>query len=386
MTPRHTWIASPAELDAAVERWRSENEIAFDTEFVYERTYRPRPGLVQLAVGSEVALVDAVALADLGALGELLSAPRVLKVVHSGDADVALLERLAGVRTTPVFDTQIGAAFCGLGPALSYAALVEAVSGVTLAKAETRTDWTRRPLRPEQLRYATEDVAHLPAAATQLRARLRELCRLEWALEDSAAAVAVALEVPDAERSWRRVRGFGGLRGEARRVARELAAWREREAERLDLARPFLLRDETLLALAHRGELAPDDARRLPGFDARRHAPHVESWRLALAAARAAAALAPAAPEPRPPGRELVAARERLDERIAAAAAEIGRALELPAELLLSRRQRERLIAEWDGAAPLSGSLTGFRRDLLGEALDCLVPSDDDRALFVARD
>jgi len=369
--PPPTLIGDAVALAAAVERWRTAEAIALDTEFVFERTFRPRPGLVQVATVVEVALVDAVALPDLALLGPLLEDARIRKDVHAGSADVELVRRLAGAAPQPVFDTQVAAAFAGLGTGLSYAAVVRETQGVELAKAETRTDWTRRPLRAEQLRYAAEDVAHLLPAAHALRAKLRELGRLGWAEEESERLL--ALEV-DGEAPWERLRGLAALPPRARAVARELVLWREREAERLDLARPFLLRDETLLALARRDEVAADELPRLPGWDARRHARYAERWLAAHRAAVESAAALTLEPDPPRPSR---AERERLERRsraVADAVAAVARELDLPAELLLSRRQRERLLAAHDRGISPAEHLTGFRRELLAAPLSRLAP------------
>ena len=156
--PPALWIDRPDQLAAAVARWGGAAAIAVDTEFVFERTYRPRLGIIQLAAGDEIALVDAVRLRDLSPLAAVLGGgPR--KILHSGSGDLPILRRATGAAVGPVFDTQIAAAFAGLGTGLSYAALVKTLFGIELAKHETRTDWLRRPLSADQLRYAAEDVA-----------------------------------------------------------------------------------------------------------------------------------------------------------------------------------------------------------------------------------
>jgi hypothetical protein len=203
------WIDRREQLAAAVERWRAgaaPGGVALDTEFVFERTFRPRLGLIQIAAGGEIALVDTVRIADLSPLAALLTAPNVRKIVHSGSGDVPILRRATGASPQPLFDTQIAAAFAGLGPSLSYAALIRELFAVELPKHETRTDWLRRPLSTDQLRYAAEDVEQLEAAATELERRLRELGRLEWALEDSAELSLLESDAADASVAWRRVK------------------------------------------------------------------------------------------------------------------------------------------------------------------------------------
>ena len=370
--PPANWIDRPERLADAVARWQHAPEIAVDTEFVFERTYRPRLGIIQVAAGDEIALVDAVRIKDLTPLAAILGGgPR--KLVHSGSGDLPILRRAAGVTPQPLLDTQIAAAFAGLGASLSYAALVKAILGVELGKHETRTDWLRRPLTPEQLRYAAEDVEYLPAVAAELERRSAELGRLEWALEDSATLAAVD-DATEPRTAWRRVKGLDRQPSAVRAVGRALAVWREREAERLDVARPFLLRDETLIALARRENLAPADAATLPGYDVRRHGGYGPRWAAALADARATAAAGEAPPEDIRRSPEEEARRDALDTAIAAVVTARAAELGLAPELLLSRRQRERAIAAWDGGGSWADAVGGFRGALLGAGLDAAVP------------
>lgn len=363
------WIDRPEQLAAAVARWGSAAAIAVDTEFVFERTYRPRLGIIQIAADGEIALVDGVRIKDLSPLAAVLGGgPR--KILHSGSGDLPILRRAAGAAVGPVFDTQIAAAFAGLGTGLSYAALVRTLFGIELAKHETRTDWLRRPLSADQLRYAAEDVEHLPGAAAELERRLVELGRLEWALADSAALAAIDNDAPDPTVAWRRVKGLDRLPASARAVGRALAAWREREAERMDLARPFLLRDETIVALARREALAMADVAALPGYDARRHGSHGARWIAALAEARAAVEAGTAPPEDPPFDRAERDRRDAIEKAMAAVVTAKAAALALPPELLLSRRQRERAIEAWGGRGSLGDAVGGFRGALLGAELD----------------
>jgi ribonuclease D len=156
-------------------------------------------------------------------------------------------------------------------------------------------------------------------------------------------------------------------------VARALAAWREREAERADLARPFLLRDETLLAIAKRDALDPADAKALPGFDLRRHAHLTPRWASALQAARAEVAAGTEPPEdPRTPA-DVRDRQEAIGVRVAALVTQKATELGLAGELLLSRRQRERAIDTWmRTGGSLAAALGGFRGALLGAELDAL--------------
>ena len=368
-------IDRPEQLAAAVARWHAAPSVALDTEFVRERTFRARLGLVQVAVAGEVALVDAVRINDLSPLGTILGGAGSRKILHSCSEDLPVLRRATGVPLGPLFDTQIAAAFAGLGPSLSYAALILALFGVHLDKDETRTDWLRRPLSPEQLRYAADDVEYLPEAAAELERRLITLGRLEWALEDSATLAALDADGPDPSDAWRRVKGLDRCPPLVQAVARGLAAWREREAARLDVARPFLLRDETLIALARRDSVSLHEIVRLPGYDPRRHASYASRWIEALAAARREVETGAAPVELSVPSAADRVRRLAIEDACSALVARRAGELSLPPELLLSRRQRDRALDAWGGRGSLAAALGGFRGALLGDELDALARS-----------
>lgn len=356
-----TWIDTPDALARLAERLAGAAEVALDTEFVFERTYWPRPGVVQLAAAGEIALVDAVGL-DLTPLAALVRSPTVRKLVHAASGDAVVIERTTGVRPAPVFDTQIAAAFCGLGVGIAYEALVRNLFGVALGKHHTRTDWTRRPLSPEQLHYAAEDVLHLGEVAAELRTRLTGLGRLAWAEEDSAASIAVEPGADDPEQAWTRIRGAERLPPAVRARAQALAAWRDAEARRRDLPKTFLLRDESLLEVSWRPVADADALASVRGFEARRHGPFAPA---VLAVLERVASAPPAADEARPK-----APSGGLDRAVAGAVEQVAAELALPPELLLSRRGRTRLLTGLGANESPTSRLAGWRRDVLGPAID----------------
>jgi ribonuclease D len=365
-------IDQPDQLAAAVVRWQSAPSIALDTEFVRERTFRARLGLVQVATASEVALVDAVRITDLSPLATILGDPGRRKILHSCSEDLPVLRRATGVSLGPLFDTQIAAAFAGLGPSLSYASLILTLFGVQLDKHETRTDWLRRPLSAEQLRYAADDVAYLPEAAAELERRLVTLGRLEWALEDSAALATSDADGPAPSDAWRRVKGLGRCPPAVQAVARGLAAWREREAARLDVAKPFLLRDETLIALARRDHVSLQEIVRLPGYDPRRHAAYAPRWIEALAAVRLEVDTGAISVDPPAPLTLDIDRRRAIEDAMVALVTRRASELSVAPEVLLSRRQRDRALDAWAGRGSMAAALGGFRGALLGAELDTL--------------
>lgn len=355
-------ITTQAELDAAVFRMQSASRLALDTEFMRERTYFARLCLVQVATDTDCCLVDPLAGLDLGALHALLADPSKLKILHAARQDLEVLSQSGGAVPAPVFDTQVAAAFLGFPPQVGYAELVARQLGHSLDKAQTRTDWSRRPLTPAQLAYAADDVHHLLTLQTELEAALQSRGRATWAREECAALVNPALYRPDPEGAWRRLKGIGRLGPREQAAARALAQWREQRAVESDKPRSWILADDGLLALA---SSAPDSVAALesiqslaPGLvrkrgeellrlmDAARNAPDAEA--LAVTAGR------------RPtPEESKLAARLMQIVRDEAARLEIG------PELLATRRDVDAMAL---GARDVAVA-RGWRREVIGEKL-----------------
>ena len=150
-------VTTPEALAELGTRLDTLEGIGLDTEFLRERTYRAELCLVQVSSDSDATCVDPIALPDLTPIAHALTAPGIVKVMHASRQDIEVLFPVAGL-VRPVFDTQIAAALTGLPAQVGYAELVRRLIGHELAKTHTRTDWSRRPLSPEQIEYALDDV------------------------------------------------------------------------------------------------------------------------------------------------------------------------------------------------------------------------------------
>lgn len=241
-------LASSEALAAWADRATSASAIAMDTEFMRESTYYPELCLIQLALPDDIVLVDVHPGADLTALDALMRSGPV-KILHACRQDLEVLGLHFSPPLGPLFDTQVAAALCGFAPQMSYAALVEALTGVALAKTATRTDWSQRPLSAAQLEYAADDVRYLAPLRDELSQRLEHLGRLAWFEQEMQALSALSSEV-DAESAWQRVKGQARLPAEAQPRLRALAAWREQRAVARNRPRRWIVSDQILLDLA----------------------------------------------------------------------------------------------------------------------------------------
>lgn len=363
MTQTDRPIDGQADLERLCADLARADFVAVDTEFMRDQTYWPRLCLIQVAGPDRAAAIDPLADGiDLAPFIALLHDPKVLKVFHAGRQDLEIFYHLTGEVPAPVFDTQVAAMVCGFGESVAYDALVQSLAGTRLDKASRFTDWSERPLSEQQLSYALADVVHLRAVYTALAARLEKQGRRAWVDEEHAVLASPETYRLDAEEAWRRLKP----RTDKPRflaVLRAVAGWREREAQRRDVPRNRVLRDDVLLNIA---ALAPTEAevlkrsRGLPnGFADSRHG------RDLIEAVREAKAL-PAAECPR--------LAPRLDVSPAAAAlVDMLRVLlkfrsaenDVAARVIATTSDLEQIAV--NGADADVPALHGWRRELFGE-------------------
>jgi ribonuclease D len=347
------------EAAALARDWAGITRLAVDTEFVRESTYSAQLCLLQVSDGERIVCLDMLALGGPGPFAALLVDPAVRKVFHSARQDLEVLNDHLGAVPGPVWDTQVAAAMLGYPDQVGYTQLAGEELGVTLPKDHARTDWSRRPLSDEQLRYAAADVLWLLPLAERLEDALERLGRRDWAEAESAALCDPQLYAFDAAGSWRRVKGAGQLADAALARVAALAHWREEEARRCNRPRRWILKDEAVIALAERNPDTHEALARagaLPPSVLRRHGEAL------LALLREAAH---AEPPPRPAPARMEPAQERLARKLMARLRELAEQHRVSTPLLATRKDIEGLVL---GRRDLP-LLEGWRRELAGEEL-----------------
>src|SRR5271166_1661344 len=375
--PPPALITRTEDLAALCERLRQEAFVTVDTEFMRERTYWPELCVVQLAGTDEVAVVDAQAPGiDLSPLGALFADPAVEKVFHAARQDIEIFVLRFGDVPRPLFDTQVAAMVAGFGDQVGYDSLVSALTGGHIDKAHRFSDWAARPLSAAQITYAAADVTYLRRVYEKLCERLEKDGRLEWVGEEMALLSDPATYRPDAENAWERLRP----RSTNRRylgLVRAVAAWREREAQRVNIPRQRLLRDETLLEIAATAPETADQLMRARGIS-RGFAEGRTGASLLAAIAEAKALPDDAMPEP-PRGRDGARPSPALVSLLKVLLAAKCEDHHVAARLVASSDDIDRLASE---AAPDIAALHGWRREVFGE--DALALKQGRVALGVA--
>lgn len=250
-------ITDTQTLSAFCDRLATERFVTVDTEFMREKTYWPKLCLVQLGGEEEARCVDVLAQGiDLQPLYDLMDNSNVLKVFHAARQDVEIFVKLTGKTPTPMFDTQVAAMVCGFGESVGYETLVNTICKKNLDKGSRFTDWSKRPLTERQVTYALGDVTHLRTIYERLMEKLEKNNRAGWLDEEMAALTNPSTYIVDPDMAWKRLKARTKS-SKVLAVLREVAAWREREAQRKDMPRNRVIRDDAIIEIAHH---TPKDA------------------------------------------------------------------------------------------------------------------------------
>jgi ribonuclease D len=368
---RSSSLASRTDLAAVAAAARAAGRLGVDTEFMSEGRYRALLCLVGVVVGDApqdgVQLVDPLDDGvDPAPLAEVLADPAVEVMVHAGRQDVALLRRVWRTEVRGVFDTQVAAGFAGFGAQTGYASLLGDVLGLRVAKSASFTRWDDRPLSPEQLAYARDDVVHLPRLADALQARLRASGRLEWAREE-CRRLEEATDQRDPWLAWQRLPRVANLNPGARAVARELAAWREQTASDEDRPVGAVLGDAPLVEIAKRRPATAHALERIRGLQPSTVRRRGDAVLTVVARGLAADPLPAEAVERSDSNPADVPAIALSEALVRARALEAG----LAYELVAARNDLAQVVAAVRRGQPEPPvrTLQGWRRDLVGAEL-----------------
>lgn len=364
--PAWEWIDSDRELRSFVEYATRFDEYHLDTEFHREKTYYPQLALVQIAAGDRIVLVDPLA-CDALLLSPLLTGSS-LCVLHAAQQDLDVMSQAIGLVPSRIFDTQLAAGFVGHStPSLS--SLVSGYLRLNLPKGDRLTDWLRRPLTKDQMRYAATDVIHLAELKRLISAELDALGRTAWA-EAACEELRVRPTGPtDPGDAWLRVKDVRTLKGKARWIAREVARWREERAMDLDRPVRHVLSDIALLGVAQRVPADGDELAQCRGVDAgfargSQGRAVVEAVARGLELSRGGELSFPA-----PEGDDVDKSLRSAVTLVSAWVSELARQSKLDPTLLATRRDIVDLLARNPGARLASG----WRAEIVGRDIEDLV-------------
>ncbi len=373
----YEFIRSDAALADYCRELMAATAIAVDTEFVSEDCYRPELCLLQVAArrGDEpprFAIIDPLAVGSTTPFWEVLAHEDHETIVHAGRQEWLFCWEAVGAPPTSLVDVQVAAGLAGGEYPSSYAALIGRWLGKHAKKAETRTDWRRRPLATRQLDYAVDDVRYLFPLRDALIDRLVSLGRAAWLTEEMAVWQA-AVKASLGDDQWRRVSGSSSLSRRELAIVRELWRFRDEVAEQRNQPPRRVLRDDLIVELARRATADSARIAHVRGFERRDYQKLIPQL-----AQRIEQALAlPEADCPRLPRREEPAAKRIvLGQFLAAALAALCRESDISPGLLGGPGDVRDLVAwrlgERDETDPPALAV-GWRAELIGRRLEDLL-------------
>ena len=266
--PPPIFIADRAGLERLVDVLTQCPAVAVDTESNSLHAYRERVCLIQFSTVAADYIVDPLKLTDLRSLGPLFANPDQQKIFHAAEYDLLCLGRDYHFEFANLFDTMNAARTLGW-PRVGLAAILDAHFGVTMNKKHQRADWGHRPQTPEQLDYARLDTHYLLALRDLQLQALTEAGRSPEAHEEFARLARVrpdpAGDAPDPLAFWR-VSGAQILTPEQAAVLKEVFAYREEQAERIDRPPFKVMGESTLIEIARRAPRDTSGLQGLPGL------------------------------------------------------------------------------------------------------------------------
>lgn len=361
------WIDRDDQLAELCANWRLQAAIAVDTEFMRSETFYPIAGLLQIGDGKGCYLIDPLAINNNAPLRELMLDPAVTKVLHSCSEDLEVFQRWLDVVPAPIFDTQIAAAFAGLGFSLGYSSLVKTLLTIEIPKDETRSDWLQRPLSVAQLKYAALDVAHMLVVYGKLLQLLKANERLEWVKSDCADLVANARKADDFLDAYQKVGFAWKLRPQELAVLRDLCIWREREARARNIPRNRLIKEPSLWEIARKKVQDLALLPKVPDIPARTVKHDGETIvKIVVDALNSAETSWPARLDP-----PLAQSEGPLMKALKSFVREFAEQQQIPAEVLIRKKDYEFIVRSGmkGGTYQLPVRLQGWRFGLIGEGL-----------------
>ncbi len=369
---RFEWVDSDERLQELCSIWSSQKAIALDTEFIRTDTFYPIMGLLQIADETDIYLIDPLAITDKSPLQQLWKNDQVTKVIHSCSEDLDVFNRYLGVLPTPLFDTQIAAAFAGFGSSMGYANLVAILFDVTIPKDETRSDWLQRPLSAAQLNYAALDVVYLLAMFDELTKRLSLEGRLEWVRVECEALIDKASATDGAAQYYLRIKSAWKLQPKQLAVLKALSNWREGETRLIDIPRNRLLKDSALFDIAQRLPKTKEHLSLLKDVNHRFIKKYGDHCLILVEDVLNDETNYPdRLPAP------LSAEQRRLFKELKAHVVEIAEKLDLPAEFLIRKKELEFIVrTPQQTLLSLPSALKGWREDVIAKPLLNLLSSN----------
>tara|TARA_B100000989_G_scaffold273478_1_gene231655 strand:- start:1681 stop:2547 length:867 start_codon:yes stop_codon:yes gene_type:complete len=224
-----------------------EKSIGLDTEFTWKNTYYPSLNLIQISAKNKIYIIDCIEITDLKPLAPIFESKEIKKIFHSMKGDLSALRTKFNNKFANIRDTQIAEFMLSRNPnqQISYKDLVKKYFFVDLPKTETNSDWTRRPLNKNQIKYASDDVRFLQKISNDQELDLKKMNLFEKYLKNCEEERKLSLtnfSILRVERLIKKNKKISSLE-------KNIFLWRESEAEKLNITPNKIFKEKHLSAL-----------------------------------------------------------------------------------------------------------------------------------------
>lgn len=361
------WVGTDDQLEQLVENLSEKKFLALDTEFIRTDTYYPIAGLIQLNDGDANYLIDPKSITDFFPLADLFDRDDLIIAMHSCSEDLEVFQHTVGCIPKTILDTQVACALVGYGFSIGYGKAVAIGLGHDLPKAETRSDWLRRPLSEAQLKYAALDVEYLYQLTEKLIDLLHGCERWNWILEEGEKIKQNYLKNQNSDKTYLRIKSAWKLNRSELAVLRSLAKWREEKAQIRNIPRNRIVKEHALLELAKKYVKQLSELREIEGITERMIKNDGETLINIINEARSLSDSD--LPELLPP--PLSAPQNRQLKVLRAEVQGIAEEYDLPVEILVKKKEYEQMLHQKYNAETIvqPSNFSGWRQLVVGHYL-----------------
>jgi ribonuclease D len=369
MNNQNIYIDNDADLKSICAKWQNKSVLAMDTEFIRTNTFYPIPALLQIYDGSDCYLIDPLTISDFEPLKTVLLSGNTLKVLHSCSEDLEVFDRLFKTLPTPLFDTQIAAAFLGYGFSAGYARLIKTFYGIDIPKDETRSDWLQRPLSKNQIEYAALDVIYLYKLYEKLSTELNNSEKSPWVDDCNNDLSRQFFKNQDPAQYASKMKNCWRLNDQQKYIIYHLILWRENKARRKNKPRSHIVSDDALFELALKQPVSVDGLRQMVQLSPQSRKHHGDELLTLLDSLRNKPAetgeiiwQVTDEPLPREAGEILQPLKQMVDDK--------AERLNVAPEMLARKKDLQLLVSAVMANKPcLPESLTNWRQPIIGNLL-----------------
>jgi len=238
------------------------NYLSLDTEFERRYTYYAKLSIIQVKSEEHCGIIDGLKNLDLAIFNKLLINNDILKIFHAPREDLEIFYNLFKTLPCNVFDTQTAANVCGFGTQISYDDLCYKIFGITIDKTHQKSNWLKRPITQDMLDYAILDVEYLDKIYT----KLNKIILANNLTDEYQALIQLLLNAKnynvEPKDAWEKMR----IRSENTDFINKvqmLAAYREENAQTINIPRKHFILDEDLMRLCKYLPLNDKDFKKL---------------------------------------------------------------------------------------------------------------------------